>query len=108
MIVELTEKEFKSTLGLKMIDVTETGRPVIDIWPSLDELVDKKIVPKYVRENYLVEKVYRSDLNTFDHILLPTETAQIFIVIVIDIINKKISGYYKLDIYKEYGITKKH
>jgi len=105
MTTLLTEKEFKSTFTDKMIDVTQTAEPIVDIWPYVQELTTDKIVDQYIFDNGLVEKVYRNQTNTFDQVLLPTPDKNTFIIIVVDILNKTIKGHHRLDLNKEYGLT---
>jgi hypothetical protein len=96
MITSLTEKEFRSTFTDKMIDVTETVEPLVDIWPYVQQLTADKIVDQYTFDNGLIEKVYRNQTNTFDQVLLPSSNKNIFIVILINLILKKskdIIGY---------------
>lgn len=104
MLKELSEIEFKSTFDTPMNDVTESAEPVVDIWPYINELVKNSIVEQYVFDKNLVECVYRNDSCTFDHILLPTKYPGTFITLVVDIINKTVYGFFKLDLKKEYGI----
>jgi hypothetical protein len=101
----LSEKEYKETIGYKMADVTETAEPIVDIWTYVKDLVYENIVSEYVFKNNLVEKVYRNDSSTFDHILLPTNDKNVFIVIVVKIGNATILGHYKLDLTKEYFLV---
>jgi siderophore synthetase component len=103
---QLTETEFRNTFGNKMTDVTQTAEPVVDIWNYVEELVKQKLVDNYVYENNLVETVYRNETSTFDHILLPTKDRNIFITLVVDLTNKTIFGYIKLDLNQKYGVTK--
>lgn len=100
----LTEIEFKSTFTSKMLDVTQTAEPVVNIWPYVQQLTADKIVDQYIFDNGLVEKVYRNQTNTFDQVLLPTPDQNIFVVIVVDIVNNIIKGHYQLDLNKEYGL----
>ena len=104
MTQELTEIEFKNTFGGGMADITEKeiDEP-IDIWNYVKKLTENQIVSRIVYEKELVEKVYRNDLKTFDHILLPTEKQNVFLTIVVDLEKKKIFGYKILDLNKEYG-----
>jgi hypothetical protein len=88
-----------------MADVTETAEPIVDIWTYVKDLVYENIVSEYVFKNNLVEKVYRNDTSTFDHILLPTNDKNVFIVIVVKIGNATILGHYKLDLTKEYFLV---
>ena len=101
MILQLTEASFTKTFGKKMTDVSTTASPVVDIWNYVEELAKLHILDCYVFENNIVEKVYRNDLSTFEHVVLPTEKEQVFITIVIDIQKKSILGHYFLDMKKE-------
>jgi hypothetical protein len=104
MMRELTEKEFKETLGIKMTDITqvEIDNP-IDIWDYVRQLTENKIVNQIVYEKELVEKVYRNNLNTFDHILLPTEKQNVFLTIVVELSKNEIFGHKVLDLNSKYG-----
>ncbi|HWB25231.1 MAG TPA: pentapeptide repeat-containing protein [Chitinophagaceae bacterium] len=103
--LSLSYADFLATMTPKMKDVTETSLPVIDIWPYyVKQLVYEDILRNYVYENRLVEKVYRNENNTFDQILLPTNNENTFVVIIIDIKRKAFSGFYVLDLSKEYAI----
>ena len=105
MTTLLTEEDFKSTFTDKMIDITQAAEPAVDIWPYVQQLTLDNIVHKYTFDNTLVEKVYRNQTNTFDQVLLPTPDKNIFIIIVVDLLNKKIKGHYRLDLNAEYGLT---
>lgn len=87
-----------------MIDVTETAEPVVDIWAYVKDLVYENVVNDYVFKNNLVEKVYRNDTSTFDHILLPASDENVFIVLVVKLNNATIIGHYRLDLTKEYSL----
>ena len=104
-MLALTTEEYKSTLGKKMIDVTQTVEPVIDIWPYIKQLVEENIILSYVFDNELVEAVYRNSENTFNHILIPTEKENIFIVLVLNLALVQLVGYYRLDLEQEYRIN---
>ncbi|CAM1339180.1 hypothetical protein [Tenacibaculum aestuarii] len=105
MTQELTEIEFKNSFGNGMTDITEMEiNEPIDIWNYVKKLTESQIVNRIVYENELVEKVYRNDLKTFDHILLSTEKQNVFLIIVVDLKKKKIFGHKILDLNKEYVI----
>ncbi len=101
----LTEKEYKDTMTDGMVDVTMTAEPVVDIWPYVQQLTLDKVVLDHVYENGLVEKVYRNGRGTFDHVLLPTDNLNVFIVIIVDLKQKNIRGHFKIDLNKEYGLN---
>jgi len=104
MTTILTEKEFKETMMDKMVDVTSTAEPIVDIWPYVQQLTRDKEVSNYVYDNQLVEMVSRNDKGTFDHVLLPTDDKNIFVVIIVDLRNEKVKGHFRLDLNKEYGL----
>jgi len=87
-----------------MVNVTEQAIPVIDIWPYVSLLVDLKLVPEIVLDNCLVEAVYRDRTSSYDHVLLPTSHKNMVVILIIDIRNKCVKGYYILDLVKEYGL----
>lgn len=101
---ELTGLQFKHTFGKSMTDITnvEIDNP-INIWEYVKELTENKIVTRIVYERELVEMVYRNDENTFDHILLPTEKDNSYIVIIIDLKKNEIYGHRALDVNIEYS-----
>jgi len=105
MTTMLTEKEYKETMADEMVDVTITAEPVVDIWPYVRQLTLDKVVLEYVYKNELVEKVYRNNKGTFDHVLLPTDNSNIFIVVIVDLEQNKIKGHYRLDLNEEYGLN---
>jgi hypothetical protein len=104
ILTKLTHEQYLSTFTPAMANVTETAEPVIDIWPSVNQLVKKKILPAVVVERYLVEAVYRDLTGTYDHIILPTGQAERVISLIVDIPKKRIFGYYVLDLAKQYGL----
>jgi hypothetical protein len=103
--MQLTKEEYKSTMTSRMRDVTDTAEPALNIWSYVEKLKNNNLVLEYVYDKQLVEKVYRNDEKTIDHVLLPTKNENIFMVIVIDLIQVRIKGHFELDLDKEYGIS---
>jgi hypothetical protein len=104
MTTVLTEKEYRETMTDKMVNVTETAEPTVDIWSYVELLTKDKEISNYVYENQLVEMVSRNDEGTFDHVLLPTDKSNVFVVIIVDLKKEKIKGHFRLDLNKEYGL----
>ena len=100
---QLSETEFKSTMS-GMTNVTDSGDATVDIWEYVDQLVKLGVVPKVVYDDTLVEYVYRNDTKTFDHVLLPVGTPNVFVVVIVDLVNKCAYGHYPIDLNKEYGL----
>lgn len=103
-LIELTEKDFKSTMDSEMIDITEIAEPIVDIWPYIEVLVKNNLITEYIYQNGLIDSVYQNEQNTFHHVLIPTDNDNVFIVLVIDIRKEIIKGHIKLNLNKEYGI----
>ena len=105
MTQELTETEFKNTFGDRMTDITqvEIDDP-INIWDYVGELAKAKLVQQRILDQQLVKYVYRNNQETYDHVLLPTDHNNVFMVIVVDLQERSIFGHITLDLNKEYGI----
>jgi hypothetical protein len=103
MLSELSEIEYKETFEGKMSDVTEIAEEQVNIWEYVDELVFKNKMLKSVSEDGIVENVYRSQGNKFEHIIIPLERENYKLVIIIDCWKAKIKGHYFLDLDKVYG-----
>ena len=104
MTTRLTEEEYKSTMTTKMVDVTETAEAVVDIWDYVGQLTEDREVLDYVNNEQLVERVIRNDKATFDHVILPTDDKNIFVVIIVDLTLKTIKGHFRLDLNEQYGL----
>jgi hypothetical protein len=89
----------------RMVDVTLTAEATVDIWPYVRQLKNDETVSDYVYSNRLVEMVSRNDKGTFEHVLLPTEDQNVFIVIIVDLGLKSIKGHFTLDLNEEYGLN---
>jgi hypothetical protein len=99
----LSKEEFSATMQGNMTNVTNKPETSVDIWPQVKLLVDRGIVDDAVYTAKKVQVVYRNGAGTFDHVTLPTNDPDHFIVIVVDILNNKITGYYQLDLTEEDG-----
>ena len=104
MTTTLNIDAYESTLTERMVDVTGITGPVTDIWPYVRELVSEKIIPESVLAKKTIEIIYQNENKTFDHVLLPTENAGVFMIVIIDLIQKKIMGHYRQDLNEVYGV----
>jgi hypothetical protein len=100
----LTEEEYLETMSEQMVDATEFAEAVVDIWTYVKTLVADGVVKQHVYDNALIEMVYRNEEEFFDHILLPADDENIFIVIVVDFEHAELYGHYILNLKEEYGI----
>ena len=104
MVKALTEEQFKHTLWDRMIDVTDSAEPILDIWPYVRQLNEQNIVADSIFNGELVEHVYRTGTSTFDHVLLSGYRSNQYVVVVADLKNQVITGHYILDLNSEYGL----
>jgi hypothetical protein len=100
---QLTESEFKGTFTDKMHNVTETATDVLDIWPYVDAVPASHLEGHSTCDG-LVEVVYRSDNDRFDHVLVMTKTKNVYLVVVVDLARDSIYGHRLLDLNREYGL----
>ena len=100
----LTEAEFKSTMREPMVDVTESPGDVIDIWPYVSSIIGSVSLPPLVFEKGLVDHVYRSGDGIHDHVLLPTESKNKFLVVIVDRLKSTVIGHHMLNLNQQYGI----
>lgn len=98
----LTKGEFSQTMKGNVTNVT--GSPAsMGMWPQVEELVKEGIVDANTFNTKKIVVVYRNGSETYEHILLPTNIADHFIVIVADIVENNIYGYYQLDLTEEHA-----
>jgi hypothetical protein len=100
-----TEEAFKNTMVSGLTNIAETVRVPVNIWAYVKDLAYEGVVIAHVYQNKLVETAYRTKDDHFDHILLPTDNKQTYIVIVVSLEKPAIYGYYRLDLNKEYGLV---
>ena len=101
---KLTETEFNATFSTKMLKVTETAENVIDIWPYVHSIPMSDLEGQRIRDQ-TVESVYRSGDGRYDHVLVMTETKNVYLVIIVYLKENAVFGHRLLDLNREYGLT---
>ena len=104
MTNELTEEQYLKTMTEKMVDITATAEAIVDIWDYVEQLVAENNLDKAMVESQFVESVYRNDSYTFDHVLVPTGGSNVYVVILVNLIDEVIIGHYHLDLNQKYGL----
>ena len=105
MLRELDKQKYIQTMQSGMKNITETARHITDIWDYARELAENGLISEYGYRRHLIEAVYVNNENTYQHILLFTDTENCYMVIVINVIRKTIEGHCLIDLNKEYGIN---
>lgn len=106
LIKQLSREEYLATMSGKMHNVTETAEPLVNIWSFVKRLPKSVPLSEYGVQKGLIEAVYENEQNTYQHILLFGEKKNSYVVLIIDVEERSILGYYPLDIDKEYRTDK--
>lgn len=94
----LSEDEFLACFAKPMRDVTATAEEILDIWPYVGSVALERAME--IRD---VARVYRDAYERFEQILVGTDAADVFLVVVIDLEARAIHGHRWLDLGAEYG-----
>ena len=101
---ELSKQEYLSTMGKKMIDITNKEVVIVDICEYTDELNKCGLLQEYAYNNGLIESVYVNDSNTYHHVLFFGKEENTYIVVIVDVKECNILGHYLLNISDEYSL----
>ena len=85
-----------------MQDVTETAEQLLDIWPYVDAIPLIDLDSFTLRD---VAYVYLNPTGLYQHILIATEDKNVFLVMVLDVLSKKIYGHHLLNLIELYGLA---
>lgn len=97
----LERDQFKATMTPNMQNVTETANAVLDIWPYVDTIPSDDLEGHDAKD---VEFVYRSGDARFEHVLIATAAKNVYLCIVVDLVNATVFGHHLLDLNEEYGV----
>jgi hypothetical protein len=86
-----------------MRDVTAAPDPVIDIWPYA-RAIRKADLQGFRPQDGVVEAVYRGGDGIFEHVLIPTRTKNVYLVVVVDRRRRAIHGHRLLNLNEKYGL----
>lgn len=87
-----------------MLNITETAELSENIWSCAEGLLSTALISAESVWKRQLEAVYENVERTFRHILLFGEEKNCYVVIVADMEDHSILGYYPLDLNEEYGI----
>lgn len=103
-VVQFSETQYLQTMNGRMVDITETAKPLADVWGYAAELMQAKLLSQYEYEERFVEAVYANGDNTYQHVLLYGNKKNIYVVILIDVVHESIAGHFILDLNEKYGL----
>jgi hypothetical protein len=100
----LTDAEFKATFaGASMKPVGAEEDPSFDFWPYF-ALISRADFEGHDFSGGRVKHVYRSLNGRFTHVLVSSEQANVFMVLVLDEDHRAVVGHRLVDLNKEYGL----
>lgn len=99
----LDAAEFKATFAEPMRDVAKTATDVIDVWPYVSAIPASELA-NHEAIRGVVEHVYRNGINTFDHVLVATKCANVYLAVIVDLVGQRVLGHHLLDLNFEYGL----
>ena len=99
----LNKTEFMATFAEPMRDVLATATNVIDIWPYVAAIPARELFGNTIVDG-CVEHVYRNGSGTFDHVLVVTQTRNVYVAVVADLATYTVLGHYLLNLNREYGL----
>ena len=94
-IRRLTAEEFRATVEEPMRDMTRIpGAAVdLDIWPYTEAVLAAEFADQDTSK-WDVKRVYCNAPNTFQHVLIPTGRGRGYLIIVIDVAEAEVFGYF--------------
>ncbi|WP_169515064.1 hypothetical protein [Hymenobacter norwichensis] len=85
--------------------MTTTAEPVVDIWPYVDAISIDDLAGYALADDGLVQHVYQHPERRFLHVLVSTNNADVFLVVIIDLSSVEIYGHYLLNLLELYQVT---
>jgi hypothetical protein len=99
----LTQDEFQSTFVEPMRNVTETAFVPPAIGGYLTSIPGGDLQPHWLAA-HSPELIYDSGDNSFEHVLFPTQTKNVYLVIIVALKRHEVFGHFVLDLNREYGL----
>lgn len=75
----------------------------IDIWQYCDLIPEADFAGFSIADRN-VEMVSRTPDRKYDHVLIPTETPNVFLVIIVDLSTQLVFGHHLLNLNQKYGL----
>lgn len=101
--VHLTSEAYDATFISPMREVTQEVEDPIDIWPYVSSIPADDLAGYQIYDQF-VEHVYRDATSRFDHVLVMTKTRNVYLGVIIDLVEKRIHGHHLLDLNQKYGL----
>ena len=98
----LTEMEFKATCGNPMRRITD-GLPPFDFWSYFEAIPEADFEGNDCSEG-AVDYVWRDPTERFEHVLVNSRDADVFMALVLDLNARRVCGHRLMNFRREYGL----
>lgn len=99
----LTNEAFHATIVDPMKAPAECEEGACDIWQYVEAIPESDFGEYCIGDND-VETVRRTGDQKFDHVLIPTNTKNVYLVIVVVLSNNRVLGHHVLNLNEKYGL----
>jgi hypothetical protein len=100
---KLSDSEFQATFESPMRNVTASAPALVDIWPYANTVLSEEF-RDHESDDWDVQHVYENSSCTYHHVLINTDVANAFLVIVIEVDSKSIFGHHFLNLNTKYDL----
>lgn len=101
---QLNQSEFDATYSDPMRRVPLDAEPPFDFWVYFDEIPEDEFQGHDCSE-CAVDYAYTSGCGNFQHVLLNSQTQNVFMVLVLNLGQQEVVGHRLLNLNDEYGIS---
>lgn len=100
----LTDDVFHSTMVDPMKAPPEYGEEEpCDIWQYIEAIPESDFAGFSIAGSD-VERAYRTGDHKYDHVLIPTKTKNVYLVVVVDLSLHRVFGHHVLNLNEKYGL----
>jgi hypothetical protein len=100
----LTDEEFKATMGSDRERVGLDEEPPFAFWDYFDSIPPED----FAGHDFLdgrVSYAWNMRGTAYQHVLVECETPNVFLVLVLDVTARSVTGHHLLDLNRRYGLT---
>lgn len=103
MTIRLNEAEFAATFSEPMRKLPPDASPPFEFW-SYFSAIPPADFEGYTARSGQVSHVWENSTGRFQHVLVNTTQANVFMVLVLDVDETRVLGHRLLDLSREYGL----
>ncbi len=101
---KLNEDEYKATMSQNPIRVGLDEEPPFDFWPYFEEIPTEDFGDHDFSEG-VVPYAWKMSGSSYEHVLVECPTPNVFMVLVLDVADRSVTGHHLLDLNLRYGLT---